>query len=143
VVLLAPLLHSKAWGISRFGHTVVGQWFRAMPRKYRRNSGDAEYLAFVRADPLQYGTLPASWVEALGNWNRQLAGRQPNQRALLVLQGEEDTTVDWEYNLPLLERLFPGADVRVIPGAQHQLLNESPPLREEAVRLVLEALSAP
>jgi alpha-beta hydrolase superfamily lysophospholipase len=143
VVLLAPLFHSSAWGLSRFGHTVAGQWFRAMPRKYRRNSGDADYLAFVRADPLQYGTLPASWVEALGRWNRQVAARPPSQRPLLVLQGGDDTTVDWGYNLPLLERLFPRADVRLVAGARHQLLNESPSLREAVVRQVLETLAAP
>jgi len=143
VVLLAPLFHSSAWGVSRFGHTVAGQWFRAMPRKYRRNSGDADYLAFVRADPLQYDTLPASWVGALGGWNRQIAARPPSQCAVLVLQGENDTTVDWGYNLPLLERLFPRAEARRIPGARHQLLNESPPLREAVVREILETLAAP
>ncbi len=143
VVLLAPLFHSSAWGVSRFGHAVAGRWFPAMPRKYRRNSGAADYLACVRADPLQYGTLPASWVEALGRWNRQVAARPPSQRPLLVLQGGDDTTVDWGYNLPLLERLFPRAEARLIPGARHQLLNESPSLREEAVREILAALAAP
>ena len=140
VVLLAPLFHSTAWGVSRFGHAVVGRWFHAMPRKYRENSGDAQFLAFVRADPLQYGALPASWVGALGRWNRQVAAREPSPRFLVVLQGDRDTTVAWKHNLRLLGRLFPNAEVRLIEGGQHQLMNEALPLRDQVVQQVLDGL---
>lgn len=141
VVLLAPLFRSSAWGVSRFGHGTVGRWFRSMPRTYRRNSGDADYLAFVRADPLQCDRLPASWVEALGQWNRQFADRQPSSRPLLVLQGRRDSTVDWRHNLALLQRLFPAAETRVLADARHQLLNESPSLRDSVLRQVRAALA--
>jgi alpha-beta hydrolase superfamily lysophospholipase len=143
VVLLAPLFHSTAWGISRFGHAVFGRWFRSLPRKYRRNSGDAEFLAFVRADPLQCERLPSSWVTALGRWNRALAARSPCQRPLVVYQGDRDTTVDWKHNIPLLRRLFPKADVHMVEGGQHQLMNEAPELREQVIQDVLASLAAP
>lgn len=140
VVLLAPLFHSSAWGVSRFGHAVVGRWFHAMPRKYRRNSGDAQFLAFVRADPLQHDALPASWVSALGRWNRQVVAREPSPRSVLVLQGDRDTTVAWRHNLRLLARLFPNAEVRLIEAGQHQLMNEALPLRDQVVRQILDGL---
>lgn len=140
VVLLAPLFRSSAWGLSRFGHAAVGRWFHAMPRKYRRNSSDAQFLAFVRADPLQYDALPASWVSALGRWNRQVPTREPSPRSLLVLQGDRDTTVAWQHNRRLLSRLLPNAEVRLIEGGQHQLMNEGPLLRDHVVRQVLDGL---
>lgn len=141
VVLLAPLFRSSAWGFSRFGHAVVGRWFHSLPRKYRENSGDTQFLAFVRADPLQYERLPASWVSALGRWNRQVAGRSPSSRPLFVVQGDCDTTVAWEYNLHLLAKLFPQAEVHLVPGARHQLMNEASPLREEVIGDILAGLA--
>lgn len=140
-VLLAPLFHSSAWGLSRFGHAVVGRWFHSLPRTYRKNSGDARFLAFVRADPLQCGRLPASWVDALGRWNRRVAGYSPCSRSLYVVQGDRDTTVAWEHNLRLLGRLFSQSEVRLAPGARHQLMNETPSLRDEVVADILSALA--
>jgi len=142
VVLLAPLFRSAAWGISRFGHAVIGRWFRAMPRKYRKNSGDAEFLAFTRADPLQHERVPSSWVTALGVWNRQLAKRTPSQRPVTVLQGDCDTTVAWKHNRSLLARLLPEADIHMVTGGQHQLMNDAPALRQQVIGQILGALGA-
>jgi alpha-beta hydrolase superfamily lysophospholipase len=141
VVLLAPLFHSTAWGISRLGHAVVGRWFHAMPRKYRRNSGDPKFLAFTRADPLQCARLPSSWVTALGRWNRELATRSPCQRSVVVYQGDRDTTVAWKHNIPLLRRLFPKAAIHMVKGGQHQLMNETPKLRAQVIQGVLTSLA--
>jgi alpha-beta hydrolase superfamily lysophospholipase len=142
VVLLAPLFRSAAWGISRFGHAVIGRWFRSMPRKYRRNSGDAQFLAFTRADPLQYERVPSSWVTALGVWNRELAERVPSPRPVTVLQGDCDTTVSWKHNRPLLARLLPEADVHMVTGGQHQLMNETPVLRQQVIGQILGGIGA-
>ena len=50
-------------------------------------------------------------------------------RPALVLQGDQDTTVDWRYNTRQIDKLFPGSDVRYLEGAGHQLANESVELR--------------
>jgi alpha-beta hydrolase superfamily lysophospholipase len=140
VVLLAPLFHSTAWGVSRLGHNVIGRWFTSMPRKYRKNSGDAEFLAFSKADPLQHGRVPSSWVAALGRWNRDIEGRAPSDRDVTVIQGDQDTTVDWKYNSRLMRRLFPQARIEMVAGGQHQLMNDTPRLRERTIQFIQDAL---
>ena len=56
------------------------------------------------------------------------------------MQGDRDGTVDWRYNVPRLERLFPEARVRYVEGAGHQLANESEALRADYLSDVTEYL---
>jgi lysophospholipase len=48
----------------------------------------------------------------------------------LIVQGDADQTVDWRFNLELYQILFPGSEVQILPGAGHQLANESAELRQ-------------
>ena len=45
------------------------------------------------------------------------------------MQGTDDTTVDWRYNLPRLSEKFPAASTHIIDGARHHLVNESEEFR--------------
>jgi alpha-beta hydrolase superfamily lysophospholipase len=49
----------------------------------------------------------------------------------LIIQGDADTTVDWHYNVGVLETLFPGSQVEYLRGAGHQLANESQAIRSD------------
>jgi alpha-beta hydrolase superfamily lysophospholipase len=47
-----------------------------------------------------------------------------------VVQGQSDQTVDWKYNMQILERLFE-PEVLYIPEARHHLVNESAAIRAQ------------
>lgn len=55
---------------------------------------------------------------------------------MLVVQGEEDGTVAWRYNLKVLSKMFAHSRVELITGAGHQLANESADLREKYYLLI-------
>ena len=55
----------------------------------------------------------------------------PNDYAPLVIQGDQDTTVDWRWNLARIRETFPAAEIRILQGARHHLVNESPELRAQ------------
>ncbi|SFX69518.1 alpha/beta hydrolase [Marinospirillum alkaliphilum] len=134
VALIAPLVRPVGW------HS-VGRWLwlvrlfvRRLPRKFRSNSHDAAFLDFVHhQDPLQSHQLPLSWVTALSRWIPQVERAKPVAAAPLILQGDEDTTVDWRYNLSVLHRLLPEARVALVEKGAHQLLNEALPQRAQVL----------
>ncbi len=144
VVLVAPLIRSSAWRLSRFGNAVAGTVVDSLPRTFRSNSADEAFLASVKADPLQARHVPLHWVDALGAWNKRVESFDPAPHAVAVLQGTDDATVDWEYNLPRLRELFPrGCDVHLFPDGGHQLLNEGEPMRTrvfETLRALLDGM---
>ena len=83
--------------------------------------------------------IPADWQKRL---NENTAGNSAPVAPVLVMQGTDDTVVDWKYNLPFLQRKFPQADVRILPGANHDLLWEAPAIRIEVFTGLLAFLNA-
>jgi alpha-beta hydrolase superfamily lysophospholipase len=59
-----------------------------------------------------------------------MSERQPSNARFLVIQGKDDTTVDWPFNIPFIERLFPQAVIHYLKDARHHLVNESEGLRK-------------
>lgn len=57
----------------------------------------------------------------------------PGRQIEHLLQGDSDGTVDWYYNLKLIGRKFPKAEIQIIEGANHELFNESPVFRKQAM----------
>ena len=72
--------------------------------------------------------LPVQWVTAMVAWMRRFEARPPSDLSPLVIQGDADKTVDWRYNVKVIERLF-RPKVVYLPQARHHLVNESPALR--------------
>ncbi len=143
VVLLAPLVRSRGWGVSRLGESLLSPFTRSVPRVFRTSSSDPSYLLFLRnEDPLQLRTVPLSWFTALDRWNRNLpdgpALRRPG--STVAVQGTRDGVVAFEYNLPRLEEIVPDLEIRMIEDARHDLANEGEPLRAEVYRIILESL---
>jgi alpha-beta hydrolase superfamily lysophospholipase len=62
-------------------------------------------------------------------WRKRFERYEPTDLAPLVVQGHADRTVDRHYNVRVIERLFQ-PKVFYIPEAAHQLVNESPQIRE-------------
>lgn len=126
-LLLAPLVRPVGWREK----LVPWLWLprlliRKLPRKFQANSSDTAFLKFVREqDCLQSSYLSLTWVTALGNWIKQIEQSKPCDINALIVQGDADATVDWQYNLKVLYRLLPQAVSIIIDGGGHQLLNEA------------------
>ncbi|MBB3330761.1 alpha-beta hydrolase superfamily lysophospholipase [Halomonas campaniensis] len=131
LALLAPLVRPWGWNQSSWLHLLVGPFVRSIPRKFRANSTDSDFADFLReGDPLQADRVAIGWVSAMRRWMPRLLALPPNPVKTLILQGEQDLTVDWEWNLNVLERKFPNAEIHRHPEARHHLVNEAEPIRQ-------------
>jgi alpha-beta hydrolase superfamily lysophospholipase len=136
VVLLAPLVRPYLWPLNRMVYEIARRFVRERPRVFRSNTEDTEFLAFLRdRDPLQARVLPVQWVTAMIQWRRRFEVYPRSDLAPLVIQGRADTTVDWRYNLRVIERLF-RPRVFYVPAARHHLVNEVPGLRAQIFKAI-------
>ncbi|WP_346796770.1 alpha/beta hydrolase [Halomonas sp. Bachu 37] len=130
IVLLAPLVRPWRWNQASWLHLVASPFVKTIPRKYRPNSTDEHFTEFLRErDPLQPEQLSVTWISAMRRWMPRLLALPPNPVPTLILQGEQDLTVDWEWNLDVLEKKFPEAQIVRHPEARHHLVNEAEPIR--------------
>lgn len=124
-VLLAPLVRPVGWLQVRVAHMLLQHFVDSVPRGFAQNSSDLEFLEFVRRDPLQSKRVSIRWVGALRRWLAMLPLQDLGVGPALIIQGDADKTVAWRYNLKIINKLFPGSQVEYLPGAGHQLANES------------------
>lgn len=102
----------------------LNRFLDSVPRTFAENSSDIEFLAFVRTEPLQSHQISLRWVGALRLWLRALKHRDLGVGPALIIQGDEDGTVDWRYNVGVVRKLFPSSRVEYLSGAGHHLANE-------------------
>jgi alpha-beta hydrolase superfamily lysophospholipase len=136
IVLLAPLVRPCNWLQVRTAHALLHRFVDRIPRRFADNSQDAEFLAFVRTDPLQSRTISVKWIGALRRWLEDFRLRKPRTEAMLVVQGDADETVDWRYNIPRIRQLFPRARFHFVPGGRHHLANESADIRSDIYKVI-------
>lgn len=129
-VFLAPLVRPLGWRGMRIGHMVLGRFLDSVERKFAENSSDLDFLQFVQQDALQSRRVSLRWIGALRRWLASLPRSDLGVGPVLVVQGDADLTVDWRYNTSYIESLFPGSQLEILPGAGHQLANESAELRQ-------------
>lgn len=130
LVLLAPLVRPWGWSQNSWLHLIASPFLKELPRKYRPNSTDEQFTAFLRDhDPLQPEYVSVAWVSAMRRWMPRLLALAPLDIPTLILQGEQDLTVDWEWNLAILGEKFPRARIHRHPEARHHLVNEAEPIR--------------
>lgn len=130
-ILLAPLVRPRAWGWLQLSYHALRPFVGSIARRFSENTNDPTFLPFLEADPLQPRRLPTAWVGALARWVRHIERSPASTRSPLIVQGEQDMTVDWRHNLAVLERKFAGPQLLRLPGARHHLANELPELRRE------------
>lgn len=137
--LFAPLVRPYAWRINRWVYEVARRTIKQRKRIITENAENPEFLTLMHRDPLAPDVLPVQWVTAMVNWMRSFEARSTLPLELKIVQGEADRTVDWRYNLNLLESR---ADTEVlrIPDARHHLVNESLPIRQQMFRWISERL---
>jgi alpha-beta hydrolase superfamily lysophospholipase len=140
VILVSPLVRSYKWHLSKLGITLIFPFVKQLTRVFKRNSSDSAYLKFVKQDPLQHHKIPLVWFVALREWNKKVKNYKKSYEKILVIQGDVDRTVDWNYNLTFIQKKFPNCQVRLIHGGDHQLLNENPSLLDHTLFYIYEGL---
>lgn len=132
-VLLAPLIKPVAWQAKLAKWLWLPRLFiKNLPRKFTENSNDANFLSFAKQqDCLQGKQLPLAWIIALARWIALIESTKPSDVDVLIIQGDADSTVDWQYNLPEIKRLMPQAVTKMVKGGAHQLLNDGQSQRKQ------------
>ncbi|MCD6184614.1 MAG: alpha/beta hydrolase [Deltaproteobacteria bacterium] len=138
VILIAPLVRSYGWYLSKTGVFICNPFFKNIPRKFGKNSSNSHFLQFVKNDdPLQYKKVPLQWPRALFKWNGSIQDYKVSSKKILIIQGKLDKTVAWKYNLKILKQKFPNLEIKMIKNGRHHLLNESPVLQKRIFNLIL------
>lgn len=142
LVLLSPLLRPHRWQQhGRWLFALLHRWVPSLPRVFQANSADQAFLDFCREqDPLQSRLLTVAWVRAMDNWLGRFASQPPIALPALIVQGQQDTTVDWRFNIPQILQKMPHAQLHCIGEARHHLVNESPAIRAHLWQIVNEFL---
>jgi alpha-beta hydrolase superfamily lysophospholipase len=129
LALCSPLVLPRTWSgwyMGKHIHSVLRHFAKRVARTFSSNSHDVKFLEFVQhQDPLQARYLSLRWLSAMKSWHKVFLGLPPLQKAILVVQGTADMTVDWKYNIPLIQKKLPNVKVAYIEDAGHQLVNES------------------
>ncbi len=139
IALCAPLILPYGWGSGRWRYALLHHFVKRMKRGPSQSSHDEAFNRFVdNQDCLQSRFLSVRWVGAMKEWNARFRQFPPlltpqvgSKKPVLVVQGDEDMTVDWRYNLTHIQHALPGTKIAMIPGARHQLVNEELVLREK------------
>jgi len=132
VIVAAPLVRSWLWGLSEVGYRLYRPFGRDIPRVFRKNSSDKDYMSFVRKrDPLQPKVVPMSWMRALYEWNERVSALPPCRRKVKVVQGSSDTAVAWRFNIKFIRSKFSDVEVVIIKRGRHELFNESADIRNK------------
>lgn len=137
VVLLAPLVRPARWPQARVAFHMLSPFLRHTRRTFSRNSSDEAFLHFLKnEDPLQQHTLPTQWVRAMREWMGRMLAFEPTDLSPLVIQGEQDGTVDWRFNLPVICEKFHEPELLMLPEGKHHLANESEAIRLQYFRAI-------
>ncbi|MBV2134182.1 alpha/beta hydrolase [Pseudomonas sp. MAP12] len=137
-VLLAPLVRPHAWARAKLSYHLLNPFVSQIARRYSDNSGDTAFLDFVRRDPMQAQILPTAWVGALARWIPHIESAPRSGQSPLIIQGDADTTVDWQHNLGVLQDKFHQPEQLILSGARHHLVNEDEAQRRRLFELLGE-----
>ncbi|WP_027707572.1 alpha/beta hydrolase [Zooshikella ganghwensis] len=141
VVLLAPLVRPRAWRQSLFAYFLLKPFIRRLNRRYTANSTDSSFVEFIRhADPLQPANLSVEWVGALHHWIKEIENSRKSPLTPIIIQGEQDLTVDWQHNLKVLDKIFTQPKKLILPSAKHHLANESETIRKRYFKFLQECV---
>ena len=133
IVLLAPLVHHSYYYLARFQYFLAEPFTEYLPRVFRSNSSDQDFLRWLEQDPLQVRKIALNWLEALYDWNARIERKRIDAESLLIIQGTSDKVVDWQYNIEFLKEKCDSVTVKWIKDGRHQLLNEQPSIRNEVL----------
>lgn len=134
VVLLAPLVRPYGWMWNRWVFALAKLTITERPRTLTQNAENAEFHTLQAIDPLQPRILPVAWVTAMVDWFKRFEQYPVSSIAPVVLQGDQDRTVDARHNLAVFARRYPQGRQLIIAGGRHHLANESADIRNQMWR---------
>ena len=141
LVLLAPLVIPKKWRWIKCQLHVLGKFISRVPRKFVKNSADEQFLHWLKhEDPLQTRWIKSSWVRALYQWQNHFSHSPCSDLDTLIIQGDNDQTVDWRYNLPQIEKKFTQSQRFIVGGANHHLMKEDEMYRQVVFAEIIDFL---
>ncbi len=140
--LLAPLVRPCSWSSAKVLHTLLRPFMKQIKRNFAINSNDIEFLRFIAEyDPLQPLALSVRWVGALKKWVQMIEECESSNLAINIVQGDQDTTVEWRHNMPLLLEKFPQRKLLMIPGGRHHIVNEEVSKRAQVYQWLAEQIA--
>jgi len=74
---------------------------------------------------------PVSFLTALHKWNKRIKQYPVFSRTIFIIQGTNDSIVDWKYNVRFLKKKIETVYPELIENARHQLVNENSCIRAE------------
>ena len=140
--LLAPLVRPCSWTSARILHTLLSPFMKQIKRNFAMNSNDIEFLRFIaEKDPLQPLALSVLWVGALKKWVRMIEECEPSDLEINIVQGDQDSTVEWRHNMPLLLEKFPQRKLLMVEGGRHHVVNEEVSKRQQIYQWLKQAIA--
>ena len=112
-VLLAPLLAPRRFALTSTFARISSAFSSSGPIPGPRQG----YLCFDR--------MPFEWVKSLSRWRSGLSRRPTIDTPILVVQGAQDRSVDAKANVRALTAVAPQAEVRILAGRGHVLLDRA------------------
>ncbi|WP_101846334.1 alpha/beta hydrolase [Halobacillus sp. Marseille-P3879] len=143
IILLAPLVRSNHWHLTNIAYRLVKliPFIKKVRRQIKKRALSKEYVAFLKKDPLQPKAIPLSWLKALMDWNKSIPCYPPLGEEILVIQGNKDDTVAWEYNVSFINKRFPNASIVLVDEGPHELINGFPHIRETVFQKIGDFLA--
>lgn len=142
ISLFSPLVRPCGWAGAKLLHSVLKPFITQLKRNFSPNSNNIEFLRFISEnDPLQPLALSVKWVGALKKWIRMIELSDPSDIVINIVQGDQDETVEWRHNMPLLLQKFPQRELLLIEGGRHQLVNEALDKRTQAFQWIQQQLA--
>ncbi len=139
--LLSPLVRPCGWSKAKILHSLLSPFMKQIKRIFAINSNDMEFLRFIaEQDPLQPLALSVRWVGALKKWVQMIEECEPSDLAINIVQGDQDSTVEWRHNMPLLLEKFPQRELLMINGGRHHMVNEDKEKRRQAYQWLEEKI---
>ena len=145
VLLLSPLIRpaKSAWWHNSVGLGIIRRIKREVPRHFRRNNHNPEFLRFIRLkDPLQPRMMGMDWILAMSKWMQEMEQRPACRIPVWLAQGAQDQTVDWRYNIEFIRRKFRLQTLLMLEEGSHQLINERADIRAALTGLIPAFLHA-
>ncbi|MGL4820632.1 MAG: alpha/beta hydrolase [Bacilli bacterium] len=139
-VYLAPLVRSAKYHSSVWLERLARWFVKKQPRGEKSYHNQPDFIAHSRQDELMGRWVKLEWFRSMRKWYESLEKETRLTPQLVILQGTDDRTVDWKYNVPFLQERFPSSSVYYIEDASHQPLFEKSVKRAEILRKIREVI---
>ena len=140
--LLAPLVRPCSWTSAKVLHSLLSPFMKQIKRNFAMNSNDIEFLRFIaEQDPLQPLALSVRWVGALKKWVQMIETCESSDLEINIVQGDQDGTVEWRHNMPLLLQKFPQRKLLMIEGGRHHMVNEALDKRQQMYQWLSQVIA--